>query len=140
MRFVRIAHRFARDDDDAVPHPTAGVPMDAEEKLLRLMLHDEEFIEEVLGGKGNIDASCCDRRTHALVRLSALLALDAPSVLYQWNVEEAFAAGVTPDEIVGCLIAVAPLVGIPRVVAAAPEIATIIGYDITAALEAVSDE
>jgi len=115
--------------------------MDAEEKLLRLVLHDEEFIEEILGvGKDNLEASRCDRRTHALIRLGALLALDAPSVLYQWNVEEAFAAGVTPDEIVGCLIAVAPLIGIPRVVAAAPEIATMIGYDITAALEAVSED
>ena len=115
--------------------------MDAQEKLLRLVLHDEEFVEDVLGvGKESLDVSCCDRRTHALVRLGALLALDAPSVLYQWNVEEAFAAGVTPDEIVGCLIAVAPLIGIPRVVAAAPDIATMIGYDINAALEAVSDD
>jgi 4-carboxymuconolactone decarboxylase len=114
--------------------------MHAEEKLLRLVLHDEAFMEEVLGGRGNLDASCCDRRTHSLVRLAALLALDAPTVLYQWNVEEAFGAGVTADEIVGCLIAVAPLVGVARVVAAAPEIATIIGYDINAALESVSDD
>jgi hypothetical protein len=41
---------------------------------------------------------------------------------------------------VGCLIAVAPLVGIPRVVAAAPDIATMIGFDINAALEAVSED
>jgi len=106
-----------------------------------LAFDDEEFIEEVLGvGVGNLEASGLDPRSHAVIRLGALLALDAPSVTYQWNVEEAFGAGVTADEIVGCLIACAPLVGIPRVVAAAPDIATLIGYDINAALEACSED
>jgi alkylhydroperoxidase/carboxymuconolactone decarboxylase family protein YurZ len=37
-------------------------------------------------------------------------------------VGEALAAGVTPREILGVLMAIAPQVGVPRVVAAAPEI------------------
>jgi alkylhydroperoxidase/carboxymuconolactone decarboxylase family protein YurZ len=111
--------------------------MDPGEKLLRLVLHDEDLIEAVLGPDAdNIEASGLDARTHAIIRLGALLALDAPSVLYQWDVDEAFRAGVTPDEIVGCLIAAAPVIGIPRVVAAAPDLANMIGYDIDAALEA----
>jgi 4-carboxymuconolactone decarboxylase len=114
--------------------------MDPGEKLLRLVLHDEAFIESVLGVEmENVEASGLDARTHAVIRLGALLALDAPSVSYQWNVDEAFGAGVTPDEIVGCLIATAPLIGIPRVVAAAPDLATMIGFDINGALEALPD-
>jgi len=111
--------------------------MDPGEKLLRLVLHDEDFIESVLAADcDNLDASCLDPRMHAVMRLAALLALDAPSVTYQWNVDEAFAAGVTPEDIVGCLIAVAPLIGIPRVVAAAPDLANMIGFDLDGALEA----
>ena len=115
--------------------------MDPGEKLLRLVLYDEEFIENVLGVEmGNVEVSGLDARTHAIIRLGALLALDAPAVSYQWNVDEAFGAGVTPDEIVGCLIATAPIVGIPRVVSAAPELAAMIGYDIDAALEALPED
>jgi 4-carboxymuconolactone decarboxylase len=47
----------------------------------------------------------------------------------------ALASGATVDEIVGVLIAVAPTVGLARVVSAAPEVAVAIGYDIDAALE-----
>ena len=88
----------------------------------------------------HVEVSGLDARTHAIIRLGALLALDAPAVSYQWNVDEAFGAGVTPDEIVGCLIATAPIVGIPRVVSAAPELAAMIGYDIDAALEALPED
>jgi alkylhydroperoxidase/carboxymuconolactone decarboxylase family protein YurZ len=110
--------------------------MDPGEKLLRLVLHDEGFIESALGTEvDNLEASGLDERTHAMIRLAALLALDAPAAMYQWDVDLAFAAGVTPEEIVGCLIAAAPLIGIPRVVAAAPALASMIGYDMDAALE-----
>jgi hypothetical protein len=37
---------------------------------------------------------------------------------------------------VGCLIAVAPIVGLARVVSAAPELALALGYDVDAAVEA----
>jgi len=50
----------------------------------------------------------------------------------------ALASGATVDEIVGVLIAVAPTVGLARVVSAAPEVAVAIGYDIDAALEEVN--
>src|SRR3954452_23618032 len=99
--------------------------MDPGEKLLRLVLHDEGIIESALGtDRDNLEASGLDARTHAMIRLGALLALDAPSTAYQWDIDLALAAGVTPEEIVGCLIAAAPLIGIPRVVAAAPALAS----------------
>jgi alkylhydroperoxidase/carboxymuconolactone decarboxylase family protein YurZ len=115
--------------------------MEPGEKLLRLVLHDQAFIDSVLGvDVDNLDASGLDPRTHAAIRLGALLAMDAPSVSYQWNLDEALGAGVTAEEIVGCLIAVAPLIGIPRVIGAAPDLAYMIGYDINGALEALAEE
>ena len=45
------------------------------------------------------------------------------------------AAGATADEIVGTLMAVAPITGVARTVAAAPEFGLALGYDVDAALE-----
>ena len=45
--------------------------------------------------------------------------------------------GASEDEIVGTLIAVLPIVGVARVVAAAPNLALALGYDVSEALEAV---
>jgi 4-carboxymuconolactone decarboxylase len=107
-----------------------------EDALRWMALSDERFIEKVLSEQlDNIDTSGLDPKTHALVRLGALVALDAAPASYQWNASMALASGATVDEIVGVLIAVAPTVGLARVVSAAPEVAVAIGYDIDAALE-----
>jgi len=58
---------------------------------------------------GHVEASGLDPKSCALVRLGALVALDAGCVSYQWGVQWALAAGATADEIVGTLMAVAPL-------------------------------
>jgi 4-carboxymuconolactone decarboxylase len=50
------------------------------------------------------------------------------------------AAGVTADEIVGALMAVAPITGVARVLAAAPEFALALGYDLDAAFEARNND
>ena len=114
--------------------------MDAEELLRRLALSDESFVDSVLGmGHDTVDASRLDPKTHALVRLGASLAIDAAPSSYQANIEVALAAGANIDEIVGTLIAVAPTVGMARVVSAAPELALALGYDVDAALEAPDD-
>jgi alkylhydroperoxidase/carboxymuconolactone decarboxylase family protein YurZ len=63
-----------------------------------------------------------DPRSFALVKIAALVAVDAPPASYLFQVGEALAAGVTPRDILGVLMAIAPQVGVPRVVAAAPEI------------------
>ena len=106
------------------------------ETLRRLALNDERFVESVLGmGHDTVEASRLDQKTHALVRLGASVAIDAAPSSYQSNVEVALAAGANIDEIVGTLIAVAPTVGLARVVSAAPELALALGYDVEAALE-----
>lgn len=67
-----------------------------------------------------------------LVRLGALLALGASTTSLRATVERAIAAGATEAEIVGVLIAVAPAVGLARIVSTAPQLALAIGYDLEA--------
>jgi 4-carboxymuconolactone decarboxylase len=111
-----------------------------EEQLRRLALHDEAFIESILAVNLNTlpdddEALRLSPKTHALVRLAALLALGAAPVSYQWNVGAALDAGATTDEILGTMIAVAPISGIARVVQATPDVALPIGYDLDVAFE-----
>ena len=71
-----------------------------------------------------------DARTFSLVKIAALVALDAPPASYQWQVENAMAAGVSPKDILGVLFAIAPQVGGPKVIAAAPEIMLALGLEL----------
>ncbi|SRR6266540_3369926 len=110
---------------------------DYQETLRSLALNDDRFVASVLGmGHDTIAVSQLDPKSHALVRLGALLAIDAAPSSYHASVEAALAAGASLDEIVGVLIAVAPVVGLARVVSAAPDLALALGYDVNAALEA----
>jgi alkylhydroperoxidase/carboxymuconolactone decarboxylase family protein YurZ len=81
-------------------------------------------------GPGPLDA-----RTEALIRVGALVALDAPESSYLAVVESAFLAGATLDELVAVLTAVLGSVGSARVVSAAPRLALAAGYDIERAIE-----
>jgi 4-carboxymuconolactone decarboxylase len=107
-----------------------------EDTLRSLTVNDQTFLRSVLRlDPEDLEASSLDAKTQALVRVASLVSLDGAPVSYQWCVEAALAAGATPDEIVGTLLAVAPLAGIARVVSAAPEIALGVGYDVQADLE-----
>jgi 4-carboxymuconolactone decarboxylase len=80
-----------------------------------------------------------DEKTASLARLAALVALHAAPGSYERGVGAALAAGATADEVVDTLTAVAPTVGLARVVSAAPGLALALGYDIDRALEEVDD-
>ena len=73
------------------------------------------------------EKSGLDPRSYAMCKIAALVAVDAPPASYVFQVAMALDAGVSPDEILGVLRAVAPQVGGPRVVAAAPEIMLALG-------------
>jgi 4-carboxymuconolactone decarboxylase len=110
--------------------------MESERTLLSLALNDEPSIQSALMvDRDPQTGSALDPRTQALVRLGVFVALDAAPASYGWSVESALAAGATIEEIVGTLLAVAPVAGIARVVAAAPALAAALGYDIESALE-----
>lgn len=108
----------------------------SEELLRRLAIQDESVIPRTPMMRTDItDTPWLQQRPQALVRLGALVALGACVVSYQAAVTDALAAGATAQEIVGALIAVAPLVGVPRVTAAAPVIAAALGYELDRAFE-----
>jgi 4-carboxymuconolactone decarboxylase len=69
-----------------------------------------------------IEASTLDPKTLMLARIAALVAVDAPPASYLMNLGAAGEVDVTAEEVQGVLAAVAPIVGTPRVVAAAGNI------------------
>jgi len=81
------------------------------------------------------DAAVLDERTVALVKIAALIALDAPPASYAWQVAAAIEAGVTGEDIFGVLLAVVPQVGGPRAVAAAAEIMLALGLSLPESYE-----
>jgi DNA-binding CsgD family transcriptional regulator/alkylhydroperoxidase/carboxymuconolactone decarboxylase family protein YurZ len=114
---------------------------DHKERLRRLALHDDGVIRSMLTiDLGDVEGSGLDLKSSALVRLGALVASDAPRICYQREVEWALAAGATADEVVGTLMAVAPITGVARVLAAAPDLALALGYDLYAAFEALNED
>ena len=109
-----------------------------EDTLRKLAIRDDAFVDALLAHESeNVGASSLDRKTHALVRLGALVAIDAAPPTYMWTIEAARRCGTSNDELVGCLIAVLPAVGVARIVSAAPKLALALGYDVEAALEAL---
>ena len=70
----------------------------------------------------SMSASSLDEETLMLVRLAALVAVDAPSVSYLLNLAVAGELNIDADRIRGVLAAVAPIVGTPRVASATGKI------------------
>jgi len=112
---------------------------DYTDRLRKLAIGDEVLLAAVLAEEPSRVASCLEQKTHALVRLSTTVAVDAGQPSFQLAVERALAAGASPDEIAGTLLAVVSLTGVPRAIAAAPKLALALGYDVEAALEGLDD-
>lgn len=90
-----------------------------------------DILEEAVGlREAHREATGLDPRTFALAKIAALIALDAPPASYAWQVANALDDGATPEDILGVLRAVAPQVGGPKVVAAAPEIMVALGLSV----------
>ena len=110
---------------------------DYKQTLRRLSIRDDAYVDFLLADeRGNLAASSLDAKTHALVRLSSLVAIDAAPPSYMEAIESARPYGATDLELTGVLIAVITTVGAARVVSAAPKLALALGYDVGAALEA----
>ena len=102
----------------------------------RLALRDDRYIESLLAQEQTSATEAgIDPRAHALVRVGALIAIDAAPPSYMSAAEAALEAGVSYEELVGTLIVVMPIVGVARVVSAAPNLGLAIGYDVGEAFE-----
>ena len=75
----------------------------------------------------SIEVSSLDPEKLMLVRIAALVAMDAPPMSYLLNLGAADELDIDPEDVRGVLAAVAPIVGTPRVVAATGKIARALG-------------
>src|ERR1700757_4011149 len=110
----------------------AVVGADTHQTLSGISSGSSDGLEAALGlREADLKFSGLDPRTFALVKIASLIALDAPPASYAWQIANALEEGVTPEDILGTLKAVAPQVGGPRTVAGAAEImmALGIGFD-----------
>src|SRR6266480_2021274 len=109
----------------------ADVDDATKEALTGIAIGDLDVLERALELREAWQAqSGLDARAFSLVKIAALIAVDAPPASYLWQVSNALDAGATPNEILGVMRAIAPQVGGPRVVAAAPEIMVALGLSL----------
>ena len=112
-----------------------------QEILRRLAMIDEAFVgDQARLGLEPAGTPVLDARTASLLQLAVSVAVGSPGVCLEWSTTRALAAGATDDEIAEVLLAIAPVVGLGRVVCAAPDVAAALGYDIAAALEAPDEQ
>jgi 4-carboxymuconolactone decarboxylase len=109
----------------------------AEQLLRKLSIRDDALIRRAVTDEeaGGHTASPLEPKTHALVQVASLIAVDAGAPSYLWAIDAARSAGASDDELVACLLAVLPALGAARVVSAAPKLGLALGYDVGAALE-----
>ncbi len=100
------------------PKETLQVLAEGDLSVLDTLVHMTE---------GTFEASGLDPDSFMLVRLAALATLDAAPASWLVNIKVDGEAGLTPERIVGALIAVAPVIGTARVVSAAGSIVRALG-------------
>ena len=97
--------------------------------LIDLHLHTSRY-----SACSSIDASKLDAESLVLVRIAALVAVDAPIASYVLNLDAVGELGINPDRVQDVLAAVAPIVGTARVVSAAVKIMQALGITIELAI------
>jgi 4-carboxymuconolactone decarboxylase len=80
-----------------------------------------------------IQASSLDAETLMLVRLAALVSVDAPPVSYVLNMQMAGETEISADDVQGMLAAIAPIVGSARVASAAGKMVRALGIELALA-------
>ena len=92
----------------------------SESALTSIAAGDAPVLERLVAmNLDSMEHSQLDQKTYFLVRLAALVAMDAAPVSYLINLGMAADSGVELEDAQGMLIAIAPVVGTARVAAAA---------------------
>jgi len=81
----------------------------------------------------SMEASSLDADELMLVRIAALVAVDAPPASYLLNLGAAADMGIGEDEVRGVLAAIAPIVGTARIASATGNIVRALGFALEAA-------
>src|SRR5262245_10165566 len=106
--------------------PEAGG--EAHEALAGISAGRLEVLEQALElREAQREGTGLDARTLGLGKSAALGALYAHSASYACQASNAVEGGASADDVLGALRAIAPQVGIPRVLAAAPQIMLALG-------------
>ncbi len=108
--------------------------LDYTELLRSLAINDARFAEAGFDGDA-VGTGELDPKTLALVRLGALVAVGGAVPSFGAQADAAVSAGATAAQIVDVLLGVVSVVGLPRVVAAAPKLAMALGFDTDDVLE-----
>ncbi|MGA9161707.1 MAG: carboxymuconolactone decarboxylase family protein [Actinomycetota bacterium] len=89
----------------------------------------------------SIEASNLDPRSLMLVRIAALVAVDAPPASYLLNLGAAAEADVDVEQVRDVFLAIAPIVGTARVASAAGKIVRALGLaDLAIELEVAEED
>ena len=92
------------------------------------MPEDRPLLETLLAmTAASVERANLVDRELMLVRLAALATVDAPASSYLLNIGAAVDVGLTVEDVQGVLIAIAPIVGSPKVLEAAGTIAAALG-------------
>jgi len=111
-----------------------------QETLRSLAMIHEGFVQDKARlGLDLARVSALDPKTAALLLVAAAVAIGSSAVCLEWSTGRALAAGASEDEIAEVLLAIAPVAGLGRIVSAAPDVATALGFDVEAALEEPDD-
>jgi len=111
-----------------VPQPRSESP--SESTLSSVAQGDAPVLERLIAmNLDSLENSQLDARTYFLVRIAALVAMDAAPVSYLINLQLAADVGVTLEEAQGALIAIAPVVGSARVASAAGNVLRAFGLE-----------
>lgn len=78
----------------------------------------------------SLQASSLDPKTLMLVRIAALVAIDAPPASYMLNLAAAKDSGIDEEQVRGVFTAIAPIVGTARVASAMGKIVRALGLAI----------
>lgn len=103
----------------------------------KLTLGDASLMTWLFSAAGGA-SDVLDDQIAALVRLAALIAIDADTPAYQGAVSSAISAGATPEQITDVLVAIARVTGSALVMSAAPKLAMAMGYDVDDGMENAS--
>jgi alkylhydroperoxidase/carboxymuconolactone decarboxylase family protein YurZ len=88
----------------------------------------------------SIDHNSLSPREYLLTRLAAMIAVDAPPISWYATAPAIEESGMTAEDIQGVMIAVAPVVGGPRVMAAGGHILRALGIAIAVTEAEMADE
>jgi 4-carboxymuconolactone decarboxylase len=88
----------------------------------------------------SIERSTLDPKTLMLIRLAALVAVDAPPISYMTNLSVGSEVGVELEDVQQVMIGIAPVVGAPRVASAAGKIMRGVGLAIAIADEDAGED